>query len=220
MSNVWETLSKIDVSEHTEKKNGLTYLSWAWAWGCLLNNFPSATFKKHCFLIDGRMQPYMNDGLGYAYVKVTVTVEGKEIEEVFPVLDYRNKAIKNPDAFQVNSSLQRALAKCIAMHGLGHYIYAGEDIPSGGDAPEQKEVSVEVKANDGRIETSGDMSVIADVFKAFIPDCKDIETLRSFWGQNKAALDTLKKADESKYEEVLQNFLKHKETLEPKGEAA
>jgi len=217
MSSVWETLSKIDVSEHTEQKNGLTYLSWAWAWGCLLNHYPNSTFKKLIHEVDGVHVPYMKDDQGYAYVMVSVTVEEKTLTEVFPVLDYRNKAVKHPDAFAVNTALQRALAKTIAMHGLGHYIYAGEDIPVGA---EEKPVEVDVVSKDGKKETAADWSTVAAVFKTFIPECDTVDSLRTFWGTNKSAIDLLKKNDEALYNEVLQNFLTHKETLEPKGEAA
>ena len=131
----WDILSKIDCAEKVENKNGLTYLSWAWAWGILKAHFPDASFEKHYF--DGL--PYAADPNGYAYVKVSVTVEGAEVTETMPVLDYRNKAGKNPDAFSVNSSLQRCLTKAISYHGLGHYIYAGEDLPpnDGEEAPEE-----------------------------------------------------------------------------------
>jgi hypothetical protein len=131
----WDILSKIDCADKVENKNGLTYLSWAWAWGILKAHFPDASFEKHYF--DGL--PYASDPQGYAYVKVSVTVEGAEVTETMPVLDYRNKAVKNPDAFSVNSSLQRCLTKAISYHGLGHYIYAGEDLPpnDGEEAPEE-----------------------------------------------------------------------------------
>lgn len=131
----WDILSKIDCADKVENKNGLTYLSWAWAWGILKAHFPDASFEKHYF--DGL--PYAADFNGYAYVKVSVTVEGAEVTETMPVLDYRNKAVKNPDAFSVNSSLQRCLTKAISYHGLGHYIYAGEDLPpnDGEEAPEE-----------------------------------------------------------------------------------
>lgn len=131
----WDILSKIDCADKVENKNGLTYLSWAWAWGILKAHFPDASFEKHYF--DGL--PYAADFNGYAYVKVSVTVEGAEVTETMPVLDYRNKAVKNPDAFSVNSSLQRCLTKAISYHGLGHYIYAGEDLPpnDGEETPEE-----------------------------------------------------------------------------------
>ena len=78
--SVWETLSKIDVNDHTEKKNGLTYLSWAWAWGVLKNHYPEAVFKKH---IQPNGMPYIKDENGYAYVEVTVLVEGISATELF-----------------------------------------------------------------------------------------------------------------------------------------
>jgi hypothetical protein len=128
---VWERLSQIDVNEHTEKKGNLTYLSWAWAWGTLKNEYPSASFHKHFFdhiTKDGEMKlPYTIDGEGYAYVRVTVKVEDEEVTETLPVLGGNNRPVKNPDSFAVNTSLQRCLAKAIAYCGLGHYIYAGED---------------------------------------------------------------------------------------------
>tara|TARA_R110001592_G_scaffold19550_1_gene80037 strand:- start:1378 stop:2118 length:741 start_codon:yes stop_codon:yes gene_type:complete len=124
--SVWKTLSAINVNDHTEKKNGLTYLSWAWAWGVLKSHYPEATFTKH---IQPDGSPCIKDETGYAFVQVTVDVDGISATELFPVLDYRNKAIQNPDAFSVNTAFQRGLAKAISYHGLGHYIYAGEDLP-------------------------------------------------------------------------------------------
>ena len=130
---VWERLSQIDVNEHTEKKGNLTYLSWAWAWATLKNEYPGASFQKHFFdhiSKEGEMKlPYAIDGEGYAYVRVTVRVEDVEVTETLPVLGNNNRSVKNPDSFAVNTSLQRCLAKAIAYHGLGHYIYAGEDLP-------------------------------------------------------------------------------------------
>ena len=130
--SIWETLSKIDVSENTEKKGNLTYLSWAWAWGTLKDHYPDATFEKHWFEMGEPSYkiPYAMDKQGYAYVMVSVRVLDHTICETFPVLDHRNNSVKTPNSFQINSSLQRCLAKAIAYHGLGHYIYAGEDLPA------------------------------------------------------------------------------------------
>jgi hypothetical protein len=132
-TSVWGRLSKIDVSDHTEKKGNLTYLSWAWAWGTLKNEYPGASFHKHFFDHinngGGAKLPFTLDGEGYAYVKVTVTVEDAEVTETLPVLGNNNRPVKDPDSFAVNTSLQRCLTKAIAYHGLGHYIYAGEDLP-------------------------------------------------------------------------------------------
>ena len=100
------------------------------------------------------------------------------------------------------------------MHGLGHYIYAGEDLPEG----VEKKVTVE-SANGERKQVEG-LDVLAEVFKAFIPDCDSIETLRGFWGVNKDAINVLKEKDEALYNEVLKDFTDRKTTLEAKGEAA
>jgi len=134
IETAWSVLSKIDVSEHVEKKNNLTYLSWAWAWAMLKDKYPYATFEKHWFDHECGRLPYASDPEGNTFVSVTVTIEdidgNKEaMTEVMPVLNHANKSVKNPDAFQVNTSLQRALAKAIGLHGLGAYIYQGEDLP-------------------------------------------------------------------------------------------
>ena len=125
--SVFEILSKINVSEHTEKKNGLTYLSWAWAWGELLKRYPDATYTVYENR-DG--WNYHTDGRT-CWVKTGVTVEGKEYIEMLPVMDFRNKsiALESVTSMDVNKAIQRSLTKAVARHGLGLYIYAGEDLP-------------------------------------------------------------------------------------------
>ena len=136
MTSVWETLSHIDVNQHTEKKGNLTYLSWAWAWGKVKETYPQATYEKRIWSTE---LPYTQDDQGFAYVQVSVEIEEQSLSEVMPVLDNKNQPVKNPNSFQVNTSLQRCLAKCCAMHGLGHYIYAGEDLPPDEDGLPQKQ---------------------------------------------------------------------------------
>jgi len=121
-----EKLLKTNVNEHTEKKNGLTYLSWAWAWAEALKADSSAWYKiemfgDKCFM----------DINGTAMVFVTVTMYGKPMTCQLPVMDYRNKAIPNPDAFAVNTAIMRCMTKALALHGLGLYIYSGDDLPEG-----------------------------------------------------------------------------------------
>ena len=127
MSTVWNTLSAVDVNKYAEKKNGFTYLSWAWAWSMLKDHYPDATYHKHIF----NGLPYMLDPNGYGYVQVTVTVPSLDSSctEIMPVLNHANKPIQNPDSFEVNKSLQRCLAKAIAALGLGAYLFQGEDLP-------------------------------------------------------------------------------------------
>ena len=119
-------LLQINVNEHTEKKNGLTYLSWAWAWAKVLIADPKAIYEVQFFQSqDGKPQCYM-DVNGTAMVWVTVTMFGKPIACQLPVMDYRNKPIPKPDAFAVNTAIMRCLTKAIALHGLGLYIQANE----------------------------------------------------------------------------------------------
>jgi len=120
-------LLKINVNDHTEKKNGLTYLSWAWAWQEALKADPKCNWEVQMFGANFD-QPYAKIG-DTAMVFVQVTMFEKTVPCQLPVLDHRNKAISNPDAFQVNTAIMRCLAKGIALHGLGLYIYAGEDLP-------------------------------------------------------------------------------------------
>lgn len=118
-------LLTLNVSEHTEKKNGLTYLSWAWAWATVLKTDPLATWEAVEF--NGVPATFLPDGS--AMVKTIVTIKGHAKSCWLPVMDHRNKAIKNPDAFAINTAIVRCLTKAISMHGLGLYIYAGEDLP-------------------------------------------------------------------------------------------
>ena len=137
--NVFETLNKIDVSQYTEKKGKFNYLSWSYAVRELLKVCPTATWEVHTFQgVDGTDQPYMKNGTG-AYVQVSVNVDDVVRSQIHPVLDNRNQTITDPNAFQINTSIQRCLAKAIALHGLGLYIFAGEDLPEP-DALTDKEV--------------------------------------------------------------------------------
>jgi len=125
---VWETLSAINVNEHTQDKGGLTYLSWAWAWGVLMEYYPDSQYEFDPPFIYANMT---------AEVWVTLTVKkgDKEISRKMwlPVMDYRNAAIVEPTARDISDTRMRCLTKALAMFGLGHYIYAGEDLP--GNAP-------------------------------------------------------------------------------------
>ena len=116
-----------NVNDHVEKKNGLSYLSWAWAWAEALKADADATYKVEMF--DGKCFMDIN---GTAMVFVTVTMFRKPMTCQLPVMDYRNKAIPNPDAFAVNTAIMRCMTKALALHGLGLYIYAGEDLPEEG----------------------------------------------------------------------------------------
>lgn len=138
--NPFEMLQSINCNGHTEKKGGLTYLSWAWAWQMVKKTFPDAFYTI-----------YENkDGMNYhtdgrtCWVKTGVTINGLEHIEYLPVMDYKNNsiALAKVTSTDVNKSIQRSLTKACARHGLGLYIYAGEDLPAG----EAEKVAVEMEA--------------------------------------------------------------------------
>lgn len=142
MDNYFTELYGVNVNGHTEKKNGLTYLSWAWAWGEIKKRHPDATYTVY-ENADG--WNYHTDGRT-CWVKTGVTVNGIEHIEYLPVMDYKNKSIstENVTSFDVNKAIQRSLTKACARHGLGLYIYAGEDLPEE-EAAEKQDASRNAK---------------------------------------------------------------------------
>lgn len=129
--SVFETLNAINVSDKIEKKGNLSYLSWSYAWGEVKKRYPSAQYKVY----ERDTQQYgpinyFTDGMT-CYVKVSVTIEGLEHVEMLPVMDYKNQAVPlaKVNSCLVNKSIQRAVTKACARHGLGLYVYAKEDLP-------------------------------------------------------------------------------------------
>lgn len=115
----YQELRKINVSEHIEKKNGLSYLSWSWAVDTLLQHDPMATWEFPEPAIYGES----------VMVYCNVHAFGKTMRMHLPVMDYKNQALKNPNSVDINKAMMRCLAKCIACFGIGLYIYSGEDLP-------------------------------------------------------------------------------------------
>jgi len=124
MARVWADLSAINVNEHVQKKGNLSYLSWTWAWSTLMSKYPESYYL---------FQDIQQED-GSVMVQCTMTIyEGEEVATRtmwLPVMDYKNKSIINPTSRDVSDTRMRCLVKCLAMYGLGFYIYAGEDIPS------------------------------------------------------------------------------------------
>jgi hypothetical protein len=148
--NIWKTLSSIDVSKHVDKKGNLSYLSWAWAWGTLMKHYPQAIYN---FLQTEKHE----DGTVTVYCEVIIDDVSRTMW--LPVMDHKNNAIANPDARKISDTKMRCLTKCLAMFGLGHYIYAGEDLP------EQR--PVDVKRNEL---TNKYQNIINGIQKAFNND--------------------------------------------------
>ena len=126
--SVFAVLNAIDCSKHTEKKNGLTFLSWAWAWAEVKKQYPGAFYTIY---ENAQGFPYFNDGKT-AWVKTGVTIEGLEHIEYLPIMNdaaHASIPLANITSWHVNKAIQRSLTKACARHGLGLYIYAGEDLP-------------------------------------------------------------------------------------------
>lgn len=132
----FEEINRIDVSEHIEKKMNLSYLSWAWAWQEMKKIDENAKVVVHEFpeyiavgdSVKEILKPYLSDK-GGAWVKVSVTLNGRTETEYLPVMDMRNKAVVEPDATTINKNIKRCFVKALALHGLGLYVYSGEDVP-------------------------------------------------------------------------------------------
>jgi hypothetical protein len=130
-NNAFRRLLQIDVAQYVEKKGQFSYLSWPFAVAQLRLADPQASWEVRRF--DGL--PYLSSELGF-FVEVAVTVQGVTLSQIHPVLDNKNRPMLAPSPFDINTSIQRALVKAIALHGLGLNIYAGEDLPDLNDASE------------------------------------------------------------------------------------
>ena len=179
--SVFEVLNSINVNEHTEKKNGLTYLSWAWAWAEVKKHYPDAFYTI-----------YENkDGLNYhtdgrtCWVKTGVTIDGLEHIEYLPVMDFRNASITvdKVTSFDVNKAIQRSLTKAVARHGLGLYIYAGEDLPEG----ENTDDKIDAAVHD--IEAAKDVEELKEVYFKYEKDLKNDKRFVNAVNARKAKLE-------------------------------
>ena len=238
----WGQLKAVDVVEKkmVEKKNNLSYISWAMAWSALCDIYPDATFEKHC---NEQGFPYFKDEQGWCFTKVTVTVNGKSITEMLPVLNYANKAIQNPNSFEVNTSLQRCLATAIALHGMGVHIYSGEDIadiPTEVEKSEVKKVEEKVKKLEEKnlkpatliidvpekdsftkVDTNVDIKEVGEygemIIKVYrdmaLPEIKTVDDLESYYEREKATLENLKQNAVDVYDKIIDLFKQRKEKI-------
>jgi len=188
-------LLKLNVNDHTEKKQNLTYLSWAWAWQQALLADPNATFKVHTFSTakDGASPVMEINGTGMVWVDVTLN--GKTRTGFLPVMDHRNKPILAPDAFQVNTAIMRCMTKTLALFGLGLYIYAGEDLPYDEEAAEEQ--AVKPDAN---------LMLFAEKMMQMVTIAETSSQLREFWKANQSGLDDLKVKIPDEFQKVLARF--------------
>lgn len=184
----WDLLSKINVNDKTETKGSgkfaLTYLSWAWAWGVLMEYFPESIYEIH-------QDKILQDDS----VMVSVTLTIKDGDEQFsrfmwlPVMDHLNRAIKNPTATDINKATMRCLAKAIAMCGLGHYIYAGEDLPVDDETPKTKSQEPSQKSTQQNVNSTQDKSIL-DKLKGGLKECGNKKELEERYAKQMPWIET------------------------------
>ena len=217
-------LLKLNVNDHVEKKQNLSYLSWAWAWAEALKADPAATIEVKTVLRDHYTEmPYM-DVNGTAMVWVTVTMFGKPMTCFLPVMNHRNQPIQNPDSFQVNTAIMRCMTKGLALHGLGLYIYAGEDLPQSEEiAPviikavtPDGTAMADVEVNTGQADAN--VQLFAEGMMTYTNHCTDVKGLNSYWKANQGQLDALKVSHPDLYGQVRNRFAELKKQLSEKAE--
>lgn len=215
--SIFDILNEIDVNDRTEKKNGLTYLSWAWAWTEAKKRFPDANYTIYERDSEYGQINYFTDGKT-CWVKTGVTINELEHIEQLPVMDYKNKSIplNNVTSFDVNKAIQRSLTKALARHGLGLYIYAGEDLPES-EKPKQEQPHEQRKGMTeserstviNRINKSTEIlqntyhtDIKGEQFKNFIMEKVGINTL---------GVSSLSDVELTKYDVTLRKVIKMKE---------
>ena len=212
--SVWDNLNKIDLSSQTDKKMNLTYLSWTWAWGVLMENYPEATYDFYQ-ADDGT--PFCKYPNGTAEVRCRVQIGELQREMSLAVMDNRNNSIAEPSSTDVNNAKMRCLVKCLAMFGLGHYIYAGEDLPQDTKAepkPKAEPKAKEEPKTEPEEHDEGWANTIVEGLKITLALPNTLEQLNGVFKGNKAYIDVLEEKHPAKYEEVLGLFKTKKEEIE------
>jgi hypothetical protein len=228
-------LLKLNVNDHVEKKQNLSYLSWAWAWAEALKADPAASFEVKTF----NDYPYMVVN-GTAMVWVTVTMFGKPMTCFLPVMNssnqpisiqgrqykdkYGNEKVEKLDSFNVNTAIMRCMTKGLALHGLGLYIYAGEDLPQGEETepvivkavtPDGTAMA-DVQVNTGQADANAEL--FAEGMMTYTNHCTDVKGLNSYWKANQGQLDALKVSHPDLYGQVRNRFAELKKQLSEKSE--
>lgn len=196
--SVFETLNAINVNDKTEKKNGLTYLSWAWAWGEVKKKYPDTNYTIYERMTDYGPVNYFTDGKT-CWVKTGVTVDGIEYIEELPVMDFKNKsiALNSVTSFDVNKAIQRSLTKALARHGLGLYIYAGEDLPE--DEKEENDNEKPKKKESAKPQEKAEVMATEDQIKIIqeLGSEERIEGMKKYYKVNELSELTINQASEA-----------------------
>ena len=224
--NNYTALAKIDVSKYVEKKQNLAYLSWPFAVDQLMRHDPLANWHFNEPMMFGETM----------MVSCTVTAFGKPITMHLPVMDHRNQAIKNPNAFEVNKNMMRCLVKAIACHGLGINIYAGEDLPmdelpAKAEKPEPKPAKVEqrstqnVEGRDGewqiKVSVAPDgiseeewADLVIETCKIALEQTDSAESVMQIFKVNRNIFDRMKAESKDKYDIMMSLFKTKKESFQ------
>src|SRR5688572_12566706 len=180
MENYFAKLNAINVSERIEKKGQFSYLSWPFAVAQLRQADPAATWEVRRF--EGL--PYLKTPCGH-FVEVAVTVQGITLSQIHPVLDARNDPIAEPSSFDINTSIQRCLVKAIALHGLGLYIYAGEDLPEGEKTPPEPPGAAKTPVTTHPTASPATPSQLRYIERLVIESSGDLPKLLTYFGVEK-----------------------------------
>lgn len=202
MESIFKKLYETNVNEHVEKKGEFSYLSWPYAVAQLRLADPNASWEVKRFADD---LPYQKTELG-VFVEVAVTVQGVTLSQIHPVLDGKNKPLLEPSAFEINTSLQRCLVKAVALHGLGLYIYAGEDLPQAENQSDATRTVTTLKPS--QPVRQGEVVFLTDkqlgyINKLVAETKTDVQQLLTFFGFD--SLENIPKAEVNRVIRVLEN---------------
>ena len=193
---IWQTLKAINVNEHTKEKGGLTYLSWAWAYSVMMDNFPEFSY---------RFMPDTVYGNGNVTVNVEAWIGSNRKSMWLPVMDNRNNAVEYPDGRAISDTRMRALVKCMAMFGLGSYIYAGEDIPEAPTAPPLPQPVAAVK-EEKSAEAMEAYEASALVVSTEIESATEAKELKAYYKANKKTFMRLETEVPDIYNRLISEF--------------
>lgn len=238
--HVWDTLSCINVNDHVETKGTrggteLRYLSWAWAYQIMMQNFPTFSFSSGIYLNE-RHEEITREEDGTATVWCTGSIECGEFvlskTMYLPVLDGSNRAIENPTSMQINTARQRCLAKLISLFGLAAYIYSGEDLPH--EEPTKKSTAKKQKVSkataskpkpeksdyewdlDFAINNEEDAEFVSERIISLAENMhsNNLKNLLSFWKKNQGVITHLQEEHPECFTKVKDKFSEIKSQLE------
>lgn len=212
--DIWQTLSAVNVEDFVQDKMGLRYLSWANSWMVLMDHYPQA-------IMDFGANEMHEDGT--VTVHCTIVIDTYARHMWLPVMDHRGRAVVRPDARAISDNKMRCMVKCLALFGLGLYIYAGEDLPSAEkDAPKSKPKPTPAPAPVAIIEeapaaTSKSTRVASEEFvaamKQFIDMMTTDEGLRGYWNDNKDQITTIQTQHADLYKKMVEMFTNRKAAI-------